>query len=91
MLSRAGLRDYALFAHAPRQQDLADGVVDLVRSGMAEVLALEINLRAAELLRQPLGEVERRFPARVPAQILLELLAKGGVTPHRCVSPLQFR
>ena len=56
MLPRAGLRDDALLAHAPRQQPLAQRVVDLVRAGVQQVFALEINLRAAQLLRQPLGK-----------------------------------
>ena len=33
-----------------REQDLAERVVDLVRAGVEQVFALEINLRAAELL-----------------------------------------
>ena len=41
MLSRAGFGDDAALAHAPRQQHLAEGVVDLVRAGVAEVFALE--------------------------------------------------
>ena len=38
---------------------MADGVVDLVRTGVEQVLALQVD-RAAALLRQALGEVERR-------------------------------
>ena len=49
VLARAGLGDHALLAHAPREQDLADAVVDLVRAGVAEVLALEVDPAAAEL------------------------------------------
>ena len=37
-------------AHAPGQQDLADAVVDLVRAGMVQLVALEVDLGAAELL-----------------------------------------
>ena len=43
----AGLGDDALLAHAPRQQDLAEHVVDLVRAGVIELLALEIDFGAA--------------------------------------------
>jgi hypothetical protein len=43
----AGLGDDALLAHALGQQDLAEHVVDLVRAGVVELLALEIDLRAA--------------------------------------------
>jgi hypothetical protein len=49
VLAGAGLGDDALLAHARGQQRLADGVVDLVRAGVVEVLALEQDLRAADL------------------------------------------
>ena len=47
----AGLGDDALFAHAPRQQDLAEHIVHLVRAGVIELLALEIDLGAADNAR----------------------------------------
>ena len=47
MLPRAGLGDDPLLAHPPRQQPLPQRIVDLVRSGMQQVFALQINLRAA--------------------------------------------
>ena len=49
MLTGAGFGDDSLFAHPPRQQNLPDGVVDLVRAGVAQIFPLEIDLRAAEL------------------------------------------
>ena len=51
MLAGAGLGDDALLAHAPREQDLAEHIVDLVRAGVVQLLALEIDLGAAELAR----------------------------------------
>ena len=51
VLAGAGLGDDAALAHAARQQDLAERVVDLVRAGVVEVLALQIDLRAAEMAR----------------------------------------
>ena len=50
VLAGAGLGDHARLAHAPREQRLADAVVDLVRAGVVQVLALQVDLRAAELL-----------------------------------------
>ena len=41
VLPGAGLGDHALLAHALGEQQLAERVVDLVRAGMTEVLALE--------------------------------------------------
>ena len=65
MLAGARLGDDALLAHALGEQDLAERVVDLVRAGVEQVFALEINLRAAELAGQPLRKIERRGPAGV--------------------------
>ena len=59
----AGLGDDALLAHALGQQDLADAVVDLVRAGVVELFALEVDLRAAAVFGQALGEVQRRGAA----------------------------
>ena len=71
MLTRAGLGDDALLAHPLRQQSLAQRVVDLVRAGVQQVLALQIDLRPAQLLRQPLRKVQRSRPPReVPQQII---------------------
>ncbi|MNQ89294.1 hypothetical protein D3C85_1046000 [compost metagenome] len=72
----AGLGDDAFLAHAPRQQDLADAVVDLVRAGVVQLFALEVDLRAAAVFGQALGEVQRARAADVVAlevgQFLLE-------------------
>ena len=56
------------------QQNLAKAIVDLVAARMVELVALEIDLCAAEMLCQSLGKIERagaagivsvqRFPAR---------------------------
>jgi hypothetical protein len=46
MLARAGFGDDAGLAHAHGQKDLADAVVDLVRAGVVELVALEPDLRA---------------------------------------------
>jgi hypothetical protein len=55
----AGLGDDPRLAHALGQQRLADRVVDLVRAGVVEVLALEPDL-AAGLRAEALGQVQRR-------------------------------
>ena len=56
MLTGTGLGDDAGFAHlALHQQRLAQGIVDLVRPGMSQILALKIDLRAAQMITQPLG------------------------------------
>ena len=40
-------------------------VVDLVRAGVEQVFALEVDVRAAQSLAEPPGEIERRGPAGV--------------------------
>ncbi len=75
----AGLGDDALFAHALGQQDLADAVVDLVRAGVVQVFALEVDLRAAELLGQALGEVQRAGAADVVTLEIGQLLEEGRI------------
>jgi len=57
--ARASLGNDAPLAHAPGQHDLAKHIVDLVRAGVIELLALEIDFRAAAVLGEPLGEIER--------------------------------
>ena len=47
VLARAGLGDDPPLAHALGQQRLAERVVDLVRAGVGEVLALQEDARAA--------------------------------------------
>ena len=74
VLTGAGFGDDAGLAHAPRQQDLAHAIVDLVRAGVVELVALEIDLRAAQMLGQPFGEIER---ARA-ADIMLEIISSSA-------------
>ena len=68
MLARAGLGDDAGLAHAPGEQDLAQAIVDLVRAGVVEVFALQIDFRATQMRGQPLGEIERAFAADIMGQ-----------------------
>ncbi len=56
---RTGLGDDARLTHALGQQNLAHGVVDLVRTGVVQVFALEINLRATKFLGQAFSKIQR--------------------------------
>ena len=78
VLAGAGLGDHARLAHPPREQRLADRVVDLVRAGVREVLALQVDAPAGRL-GQPLGEEQRRGAADVVAQQRVELGPEAGV------------
>ena len=79
VLAGPGLGDDARLAHAPRQQRLADAVVDLVGAGVVEVLALEEDARPAGFAGQPLGEVQGRGPADVIAEIVVEEALELGI------------
>ena len=65
VLAGAGLGDDALLAHAPGEQDLAEDVVHLVRAGVVQLVALQVDLGAAEMLGQALGEIERARAADI--------------------------
>ncbi len=67
MLARAGFRDDPLFAHAPRQQNLAQRVVDFVRAGVQQIFAFEIDAGAAAVFGQTLGQKERSGAAGIIA------------------------
>jgi len=90
MLSRAGLGDDAPLAHPPRQHSLAQRVVDLVRAGVQQVLALEVDLRSAELFAHSFGKVERGGTAAVVVQQIVQLGVEGGVGVGRGVGLLQL-
>ncbi len=79
MLAGARLGDDPLLAHAQRQQDLAEHIVDLVRAGVVQLLALEIDLRAAELFGHALGEIERARPADIMGEQTFQLGVIGRV------------
>ena len=84
MLTGAGLGDDARLAHlALHQQRLAQRVVDLVRAGVGQVFALEVDLRAAEMLAQPAGIGDRRGPADKGA---LQDRQVPPETPCRCAA-----
>src|SRR5918995_907544 len=81
VLARTGLGDDAFLPHPVSEQYLAQGVVDLVRPGMREVLALEPDVDPAPLAGQALGEHQRGRPAdEVPRQAV-PFLSELGVVP----------
>ena len=90
VLAGAGLGDDAPLAHAPGKQNLPDGVVDLVRAGVVEVLALQIDLGALQVPGQALGEIERRRPADVMLEVIVELGLEGGILAGRLIGALDL-
>src|SRR5215472_3550446 len=79
MLPRAGLGDHARLAQAPREQRLPDAVVDLVRAGVIEIFALQVDLRAAKLLRPAACMVNRARAPDVVLELALELGDEVGI------------
>src|SRR3984893_4394339 len=79
MLAGAGLGDDPLLAHAPRHHDLAQHIVDLVRAGVVQLLALEINLCAAEVLGEAFGEIKRRRPADIILEVAVHLCLEARI------------
>ena len=75
VLAGTGFGDHAVFAHPPGQQHLAERVVDLVRAGVIEILALEVDLGAAGMLAETLGMIEGR---RTP-HVMLPQVGQLGV------------
>ena len=75
VLARASFRDDAGLAHALRQQNLADGVVDFMRAGVEQILALEINLRAAQFAREAFGVIQGRGASAKFAEIIPQFAA----------------
>ena len=76
MLPRAGLGDHPPFAHPPRQQALAERVVDLVRAGVVQVLAFQVDLGPAAFFTQAPGVIQRRRSAHVLPIQFGQLLVK---------------
>jgi len=76
MLAGAGFGNDPLLAHPAGEEDLANRVVNLVRSGMAEVFTLEIDFRAAKLFRQSLGKIQWGFSSGVLTEVKTKFLTK---------------
>ena len=90
VLAGAGFGDDAMLAHASRQQRLPDAVVDLVRAGVQQVFPLQIDLGAAKLLGEPLGQEQRCRTPREIGQQAVELVAKCLVFARHGIGSLEF-
>ena len=90
VLAGARLRDDPRLAHALGEEPLAQRVVDLVGAGVTEVLALEVDARAAGMLGEPLGERQGRRAPHVLPRELGDPLPEGRVAPRLAVRRLQL-
>ena len=97
MLPGPGLGDDAGLAHAHRQQDLPDAIVDLVRAGVVELIALEPHLRAhstrrtvAQRFGQPFGIIEWAGATDIVLEQVVELRLECRIGLCRAVFAVQF-
>src|SRR5205085_5208807 len=76
VLTRPSFSNDSSLTHPPGEQNLTKCVVNFMRAGVKQILSFEINLGAAELLRQPFGKIERRGPTGKIAQQSGEFILK---------------
>ena len=62
-----------------REQRLADAVVDLVGAGVIQILALEVDLRAAEALRPAPCMIDGARPSDVVLELIFEFGHEFGI------------
>ena len=79
MLASSGLGNDFGFAHAAGQQSLTQHIVDFVRAGMVQLIALEIEFCPAKMLRQPFSKIERRWSANKMFLIIGHLSSEAGI------------
>ena len=76
MLSRSRLRDDTGLSHLFRQKALPQHIVDLMRTGMIQVLSFQVNLCTAQIFGHLLCVIQKRRPAGIVFQKILQLRLK---------------
>ena len=71
VLSGTGLCDQAGLAHLLGKQCLSQGIIDLMGTGMVQILSLEIDLRAAQILGHLLRIIQQRGATGIFIQQLI--------------------
>src|SRR5262249_27907526 len=89
VLPSARLGDEPSLLHPRGEQSLPQHVVDLVRAGVAKILALEIDPCAADVLGGVPGEGARARSARIVAQQRRQLLLNPAIAPCSRIGLLQ--
>ena len=85
VLTGPGLSDHARFTHAFREHGLTDRIVDLVRAGVVQVFAFEVDLRAPLLTAHACCVVNRGGATDEVLELVLKFSKKGGVMLVLCV------
>ena len=63
----------------------------LFRSGVVQLLALQIDLGAAEILRQALGEIERARAPDIVLEQVVELGLESGIRLRLLICLLELQ
>jgi len=90
VLAGSRLGNDARLPHASSEQDLAEDIVHLVRAGVVQLLALEIDLCSREMGGKALGEVEWAWASDIMLEEALHLSAKAWVRLGLRISALQI-
>ena len=90
VLAGAGLGDDAGLAHAAGQQDLAHAVVDLVRAGVIQLIALEPDVGATVVLGQTLREIQRAGATDIVGQEVVQLGLERRIGARRVPGRFQL-
>ena len=74
VLTSSGFSDDPRLAHAARQNDLTQHVVDLMCASVVQLVALHVDLRAPEFLSEALGKVERGRASNIVGPKMVHLV-----------------
>ncbi len=81
VLARAVSAMMRFFPMRRARRNLAQHVVHLVRAGVVQLVALQVDLGPAAVLCEPFGEIQRARPSHIVGEILAHLLVEGGDRP----------
>ncbi|CAB4921308.1 unannotated protein [freshwater metagenome] len=90
VLAGARLGNHALLAHSKGQQRLTKNIVDLVRSGVIEIFALEQHAGTAAQLREPSRVCQRTGSTSNGALQTLQFLGEFRVNKSRLECCIKF-
>ena len=79
VLSCACFGDDAGLAHAHGKQNLTETIIDLVRAGMVQLVAFEIDLGFTIMLGDPLSKIKRAWTADIMRPEIIHLRFEGRV------------
>ena len=79
MLTGAGFGNDPVFPHAAGQDDLAQDIVNFMRACVVELVTLEIDFRAAQMLGQTLGIIQWARTSDVIGPKIIHLCPKAVI------------